>query len=78
MEIKNESAVLGRLNAKISGNPCPMCRSTMGFELQPLTFHQQSWPLDEPNLDFSHIQFLPCVAAICKNCGFVANFFIKE
>lgn len=77
MELKNQEAVLSRLNLKISGNPCPMCKSTMGFELQPVTVHQQSWPLNEDALDFSHIQFIPCAAAICKNCGFIANFAIK-
>ena len=72
MLIKNFDAVIASLNRKVEGRPCSACGKSAGFlvqsqELQTLGFNRTQQGVN-PN---GEQVYIPCVATVCKNCGFV-------
>lgn len=78
MELKNHEEISKAISSKVS-KTCPMC-GHYGFTLDGMEFHHTSFPLNDPNFmrgDFSGVASVPCVSAICDNCGFVASFSLQ-
>lgn len=75
MELKHHDEIMRAISSKVTSK-CPMCGCSK-FELDGLEYHHTSFPLNDPAFlkgDFSKVKSIPCVSAICKNCGFIASF----
>lgn len=77
MEIKDFSKVMPAIIKKVGNRPCPMCGNLSGFNVEPTEFQNTSFQRNVNELQFTgEYRYIPCVSAICKHCGYIANFYI--
>lgn len=76
MFIKNRESIIRAIEAKVGNKPCPMCGVLAGYmtgvdEHQVIGFDRT--PEGLHIIGGEHV-YIPCIAAICKNCGNVHMF----
>lgn len=78
MEIKDFSKVIPAFSKKVGNRPCPMCGHLSGFTVEPTEFQNISFQRTSNGLHFTgEHRYIPCVSAVCKHCGYVANFSVS-
>lgn len=75
MFLKHKDEIEKAISEKVS-KICPLCGHSK-FTIDGMEFHHASFPLNDPKFyegDFSGVASIPCVSAICNNCGFIVSF----
>ncbi len=82
MKLSNEDVqkalkALNDLKDVRGGITCPICKSNNKWDLNQTAFYLPSFQKKDGIFDFSYLEYMPAVACICGNCGYVAVFSSK-